>query len=75
MSDVKTSDQKRPTVAECLVYWFGSAVGIPGGWEIPEVSGEYPHILTEMPCIVRDIMSPINNTEDRRALLALCLLS
>ncbi|KAI0928796.1 hypothetical protein AcW2_004685 [Taiwanofungus camphoratus] len=37
VSDVKTSDQKRPTVAECLVYWFGSAVGIPGGWEIPEV--------------------------------------
>ncbi|KAH9951323.1 hypothetical protein B0H21DRAFT_718505 [Amylocystis lapponica] len=37
VTSIRTSQEESPTILEYLIYWFASAIGIPGGWEIPEV--------------------------------------
>ncbi|GBE82328.1 predicted protein [Sparassis crispa] len=37
VSPIFKSDEQDPTVEEVLVYWLASAVGVDGGWTIPEV--------------------------------------
>ncbi|KAL6308990.1 hypothetical protein BKA93DRAFT_724538 [Sparassis latifolia] len=75
VSPIFKSDEQDPTVEEVLVYWLASAVGVDGGWTIPEVSDEPEYVAVEIPCLVRDILPPVSYAEERRALMALSLLS
>ncbi|KZT26223.1 hypothetical protein NEOLEDRAFT_1063653 [Neolentinus lepideus HHB14362 ss-1] len=61
---------KKPTVLECLVYWLASAVGVPGGWVIPEVGNEPPYSSIETSCILYDLLEI-----DAEATVALALLT
>ncbi|KAL6298856.1 hypothetical protein BKA93DRAFT_743354 [Sparassis latifolia] len=75
VSPIFKSDDQDPTVEEILVFWLASAVGVDGGWTIPEVSDEPEYVGVEIPCLVRDILPPVSFAEERRALMALSLLS
>ncbi|KIJ53575.1 hypothetical protein M422DRAFT_154607, partial [Sphaerobolus stellatus SS14] len=35
ISQIIPRDAKEPNVSQWLVFWFASAIGIPGGWERP----------------------------------------
>ncbi|OCH95517.1 hypothetical protein OBBRIDRAFT_720196 [Obba rivulosa] len=67
--------ESQPTILESLLYWIASAMGIEGSWQVPEVSNEPAFIQIESPCLVRDIMPPGSWEADRRALLALSVLT
>ena len=75
MTDVVKAEQTYPTILECLVFWLMSAMGIQGGWEVPEVSEE-PQ-LVEMPCLVGDLLPPDSYEygRSREMLLAISGLS
>lgn len=71
VTDVMKAEQMYPTILECLVFWLMSAMGIEGGWEVPEVSEE-PQ-LVETPCLVGDLLPPdsFEYGRDRAILLAI----
>ena len=73
-TDVIKADQMYPTVLESLVFWLMSAMGIQGGWEVPEVSEE-PQ-LVETPCLVGDLLPPdsFEYGRNREMLLAISRL-
>ncbi|OBZ75734.1 hypothetical protein A0H81_04415 [Grifola frondosa] len=47
VSEVKRCDTAKPTVLECLFYWFASASGVEGAWTIPEVM-----LFTALTCFI-----------------------
>jgi hypothetical protein len=57
VSSVYEYDSRSPTIVECLLFWLASAMGLPGGWKIPEVGFEDEYSLQEFPCSVYDIMA------------------
>ncbi|KZT68991.1 hypothetical protein DAEQUDRAFT_670205 [Daedalea quercina L-15889] len=75
VTDIIRGDQTNPTALESLVYWLISAMGLEGGWEVPEVSEE-PQFV-ETPCLVGDILPPdiFQYGRDRQFLLAISRLS
>ena len=74
VSKVFSFEDRMPTILEGLLYWFASAAGIKGGWQIPEVSGDLPGDI-EIPCVVYDLMGSKNRRpcEDAMA-IALSLI-
>ena len=57
MSSVYAFDAQSPSVVESLIFWLVSAMGLPGGWKIPEVGSEVASSTQEIPCSVYDIMA------------------
>jgi hypothetical protein len=57
VSSVYNFDDQSPSVIEILVFWLISAMGLPGGWKIPEVGSEVTPSTQEIPCSVYDIMA------------------
>jgi len=49
VTPVKRYDARNTTVVEALLYWVGTAIGIHGGWQIPELP-EFP--VEDLPPIV-----------------------
>ncbi|KAI0798054.1 hypothetical protein C8Q75DRAFT_740501 [Abortiporus biennis] len=50
VSPVVSSDNYRPTVLECLVFWFASAFRMDGGFSIPEVPEPVENPAAERDC-------------------------
>ena len=57
VSSLYDFDSHSPTIVECLLFWLASAMGLPGGWKIPEVGSETVYSTQELPCSVYDILA------------------
>ncbi|KAH9842813.1 uncharacterized protein C8Q71DRAFT_734682 [Rhodofomes roseus] len=49
ISHVMSDSQSFPTILESLVYWLLSAMGIKGGWEVPEVAEPFNPSVRNLP--------------------------
>ncbi|KAI0361992.1 hypothetical protein OH77DRAFT_1388422 [Trametes cingulata] len=67
-------DSRKPTIVQCLFFWFASALAPQlqpvGAWTIPEVSGEVANYDTQLPCTHRSIFRLRKRLKERDALLA-----
>lgn len=53
-------DSISPTILEALIYWLGSALGLPKGYIIPEVSEEHRTEI-DSPCTLYDVIDFTND--------------
>ncbi|KAH7930801.1 hypothetical protein BV22DRAFT_1109016 [Leucogyrophana mollusca] len=57
VSPVYSYDSHDPSVLEVLIFWFASAMGLPGGWQVPEVRIEPAYPRLQLTAVARDILA------------------